>query len=144
MFLTRFFNTYNNTRVFQSKVNSSVRKRIYILRPNPDNLRKMQLQGIRLDIEPGPCISRPTLYQLSYRSRCRELGCEFCIYIYIYIYIYICIYIVKYKGVLKIIFGIYTRCQQIDVSQSKVNSSAEIYTIEDPTGTSFFLVPVGS
>ena len=94
MFLTRFFNTYNNTRVFQSKVNSSVRKRIYILRSN--------------------------------------------------IYIYICIYIVKYKGVLKIIFGIYTRCQQIDVSQSKVNSSAEIYTIEDPTGTSFFFVPVGS
>ena len=32
-------------RFFYSKVNSSVRK-IYILRPNRDQLRKMQLQGL--------------------------------------------------------------------------------------------------
>ena len=35
---------------------------------------------------PRPWISRPTLYRLSYRSRCSELGCELCIYLYIYIY----------------------------------------------------------
>ena len=34
-----------------NKVNSSVRK-MYILRPNRDQLRKMQLQGLRLGIEP--------------------------------------------------------------------------------------------
>ena len=29
-----------------------------------------------------PWISRLTLYRLSHRSRCRELGCEFVLYIY--------------------------------------------------------------
>ena len=60
--------------------------------------RKMQLQGFRLGIEPA----LPTL-DLSYRSRCRELGCEFCIFIQV-------VMRVKYKGILKIIFGIYIRC----------------------------------
>ena len=35
-------------RFFSSKVNLSSRK-IYILRPNQDQLQKMQLQGLRLD-----------------------------------------------------------------------------------------------
>ena len=51
---------------FLSKVNSSVRK-VYILRPNRDQLQKMQLQlsnsnGCELNQRP-PWISRPTLYR---------------------------------------------------------------------------------
>ena len=38
--------------IFLSKVNSSVGK-IYISRPKRDQLRKMQLQGLRLGIEPA-------------------------------------------------------------------------------------------
>ena len=41
---------------------------------------------------------------LSYRSRCRQLGREFSIYIEM-------VMPVKYTGILVIIFGIYTRCQ---------------------------------
>ena len=33
---------------------------------------------------------------------------QFCIYVWV-------VMLVKYKGILKIIFGIYTRCQQIYV-----------------------------
>ena len=32
----------------------------------------------------------------------------------------------KYKGILKIIFGIYTRCQHIDFLLNKVNSSVNV------------------
>ena len=53
---------------------------------------------------------RPLDYQtnalpLSYRSRCRQLGREFSIYINEMVMP------MKYKGILIIIFGIYTRCQ---------------------------------
>ena len=48
---------------FYSKVNSSVRK-IYILRPNREQLRKMQLQGCRLGIEPAT----KNLYSVDQRS----------------------------------------------------------------------------
>ena len=52
--------TNTDIHVFQSKVNSYVRK-IYILRPNRDQLRKMQLQDLRLGIEPacqGPVVQK--------------------------------------------------------------------------------------
>ena len=38
---------------------------------------------------------RPTLYRLSYGSRCRELGCEFCIYIYIVLSYYVVRYYMR-------------------------------------------------
>ena len=37
---------------------------------------------------------------------------------------------VKYKGILKMIFGIYTRCQQIDFL-SKVNYSKDIHFMSE-------------
>lgn len=48
-----------------------------------------------------------SLYRLSYRSHCRELGCEFCKYTYIYIYIQVHGNAVKYKGILKSRTNIY-------------------------------------
>ena len=68
---------FEKVDVFKSKVNSSVRK-IYILRPNGDQVRKMQLEGLRLGIEPATELQKPLP-----SAWVRVL------YIYIYIYIYV-------------------------------------------------------
>ena len=81
---------------------------IYIIRPKPGPAAK--------NATPRPSgwesnrdfwITRPVVYQLSYRSRCRQLGREFSVYINEMVMP------VKNKGILIIIFGIYTRCQQM-------------------------------
>ena len=41
-------------RLFLKKDKFECQKLIYILRPNLGQLRKMQLQGLRLGIEPAP------------------------------------------------------------------------------------------
>ena len=79
--------------------------------PNRDHLRKMQLQ----DLPAGNrtrvlCITRAASglldqWPLGYRSRCRQLGREF------YKYINEMVILVKYKGILIIIFRNYTRRQ---------------------------------
>ena len=64
------------------------RKYIHYKTQTGTSLRKMQLQGLPAGNRTRVLwITRPMLYQLSYRSRCRQLGREFSIYIY-YTYIY--------------------------------------------------------
>ena len=83
---------------------------ICILRPYRDQLRKMQLQGLQLGIEPA---TSGSLDQRSTDWATEAVAWSmraYSIYIYIYIYRWQCRWSIRVYW----IFGIYTNCQQID------------------------------
>ena len=85
--------------------NSNIVK-IYILRPKPGPVAKNATpRPSGWESNPRPLDNKTSALPLSYRSRCRQLEREF------NIYINEMVMPVKYKGILVIIFGIYTRCQ---------------------------------
>ena len=67
----------------RSKVKSSVRK-IYIFKPNRTSCEKCNSKASVWELNPRPWISRPTLYRLSYGSRC-SLEAVWVQVLYIYI-----------------------------------------------------------
>ena len=107
-----FIHFYTTKLYIKSEIcvgNSRVVK-IYIIRPKPGPVAKNATPSPSgWESNPRPLDYQISALPLSYRSRCRQLGREFSICINEIVMP------VKYKGILIIIFGIYTRCQQMKV-----------------------------